>query len=346
MYLTFAGHGVLVKIKGTVVPDPVTGQLTTTFDQNPELPFSELKVQLNGGSRATVANPSVCGSYSAESDLTPWSAPFEPDALPSSLPFEITGCQAPRFSPAFAAGTTSNQAGGYSPLSVTFSREDADEDLGGLSVTTPPGLSGNLSKIPLCGEPQAAQGLCPEASKIGELTAGAGPGPEPVFIKGGEVYLTGPYDGAPFGLSIDVSEKAGPLDLGTGPCDCEVVRATVNVDPHTAQLTVSNGALPTIKDGIPFQVKSVNVTINRPEFVFNPTSCDPMSVDGRLSSTEGAVSQQGVPLPGHQLRRAGFQTRVQGLHVGEDEPGRRREPDREADLPEHAAGHGGEHREG
>jgi hypothetical protein len=290
VYLTLAGHGVLIKIKGSVGPNPVTGQLTTTFERNPELPFSELKVQLNGGSRSTVANPSVCGSYSAESELTPWSAPAELAATPSSFPFEITGCQPPRFAPTVSAGVTSNQAGGYTPLSVTFSREDADQDLGGLTITTPPGLSGNLSKVPLCGEPQAAQGTCPAASQIGEVTAGVGPGPEPLFIKGGKVFLTGPYDGAPFGLSVAISEHAGPFDLGTGPCDCEVVRATVNVDPHTAQLTVSNRALPTIKDGIPFQVKTVNVTINRPEFVFNPTNCEPMSVTGTLSSTQGMSS--------------------------------------------------------
>ncbi len=291
VYLTLSGHGVLVKIRGTAVPNRSTGQLTTTFDENPELPFSELKLQLTGGSRATLANPSTCGPFEAETVLTPWTSPFEPDATPSSPPFEITGCAGPRFDPTFAASTLSNQAGGYSTLRVTFSREDADQDLGGIAVTTPPGLSGNLSKIPLCGEPQATEGTCPEASRIGEITAGAGPGPEPYFIKGGRVYLTGPYDGAPFGLSIDVPETAGPLDLGTGPCDCEVVRASVNVDPHTAQLTVTNGSLPTMKDGIPFQVKSVDVDINRPEFVFNPTKCDPLTVGATLSSTQGMSSQ-------------------------------------------------------
>jgi hypothetical protein len=291
VYLTLEGHGVLVKIRGTATPNPTTGQITTVFDENPELPFSELKLHLTGGSRATLANPSVCGSYAAEAVLTPWSTPFTPDAETSSAPFQITGCQAPRFDPSFVAGPVSNQAGGYTPLSVTFGREDADEDLAGLSVTTPPGFSGNLSHVPLCGEPQAREGTCPPASQIGEVTAGAGPGPEPYFIKGGKVFLTGPYQGAPFGLSIDVSEKAGPFDLGTGACDCEVVRATVNVNPHTAQLTVSNGALPTMKDGIPFQVKSVNVEINRPEFAFNPTSCDPMSTTGTLSSTQGMTVQ-------------------------------------------------------
>jgi hypothetical protein len=295
VYLTLAGHGVLIKVKGSVVPNEATGQLTTTFDENPELPFSELKVQLNGGSRSTVANPGACGEYYAESELTPWTAPAELAAMPTSFPFEITGCQGPRFDPSFAASTLSNQAGGYSTLRVTFSREDADEDFGGLTVTTPPGVSGNLSKVPLCGEPQAAEGACPEASKIGELTAGAGPGPEPYFIKGGRVFLTGPYGGAPFGLSIDVPERAGPFDFGSGPCDCEVVRATVNVNPYTAQLTVSNGALPTGKYGIPFQVKEVNVDVNRPEFVFNPTSCNPLSVEGRLSSTQGASTPVSYP---------------------------------------------------
>ncbi len=290
VYLTAEGNGVHLKIRGTATPDPTTGQLTTVFDENPELPFSELKLHLNGGSRATLANPSVCGSYSADADLTPWSTPFTPDATPSSPPFTITGCGSPRFTPSFEAGTTSTQAGGYSPLSVTFAREDADQDLAGLSVTTPPGLSGNLSGIPLCSEPQAADGTCPAASQIGEVTAGAGHGPEPVFIKGGTVFLTGPYDGAPFGLSIDVSEKAGPLDLGSGPCDCEVVRATVSVNPQTAQLTVTNGGLPTGKYGIPFQVKKVNVLINRPNFVFNPTNCNPMNVAATLSSTQGMLA--------------------------------------------------------
>jgi len=291
VYLTFEGHGVRVKIRGKAETDPSTGQITTTFDETPQLPFSELKLHLTGGSRATLANPSACGSYSAESDLTPWSSPFEADATPLSTPFAITGCGAPRFAPSFHAGTSSNQAGGYSPFSVTFSREDADEKLAGVTVKTPPGLLGSLAHVPLCGEPQAAQGTCGAASLIGELTAGAGPGPEPYFIKGGRVYLTGPYGGQPFGLSIDVSEKAGPFDLGSGPCDCEVVRASVGVDRHTAQLTVASQAIPTIKAGIPFQVKTVNVNINRPEFIFNPTSCEPMAITGSLSSTQGAVAQ-------------------------------------------------------
>jgi hypothetical protein len=295
VFLTAEGNGVHLRIRGAATPDPVTGQVTTVFDENPELPFSELKLHLNGGSRATLANPSVCGLYHADADFTPWSSPFTPEALTQSAPFEISGCGAPQFAPSFHAGTISNQAGGYSTFRVTFGRQDADQKLGGLTVTTPPGLSGNLSGVPLCPEPQASEGTCPESSRIGEVTAAAGPGPEPVYTTAGKVFLTGPYGGAPFGLTIDASEHAGPFDLGSGACDCEVVRASVAVDPHTAQLTVSSGALPTMKDGIPLQVKLVNVDINRPGFMFNPTSCDAMSVNGTLSSTQGAS----VPVSSH-----------------------------------------------
>jgi len=149
--------------------------------------------------------------------------------------------------------------------------------------------------VPLCPEPEAAQGTCPETSRIGEVTAAAGPGPEPVYTTAGKVFLTGPYHGAPFGLTIDASEHAGPFDLGSGACDCEVVRAAVAVDPHTAQLTVTSDPLPTIKDGVPLQVKSVNVDVNRPGFMFNPTSCDAMGVTGSMSSIEGMSAPVSSP---------------------------------------------------
>ncbi len=90
----------------------------------------------------------------------------------------------------------------------------------------------------------------------------------------GQVFFTGPYKGAPFGLSIVVPAAAGPFNLGT-----VVVRAAVNVDPHTAQITVASDPLPTILQGIPLRIKRVNVTIDRPGFMFNPTNCEPL--DGR-----------------------------------------------------------------
>ena len=91
-------------------------------------------------------------------------------------------------------------------------------------------------------------------------------------------------------MEIVVPAVAGPFNLGT-----EVVRAKVDVDPTDAHLTVVSDAFPTILDGIPLQLQHVNVTVNRPGFVFNPTSCEPMKITGELESTEGATADVSTP---------------------------------------------------
>jgi hypothetical protein len=280
IFLTLAGDGVNVKLAGSVQPDPVTGQLRTTFDENPDLPFSELVLQLKSGPRAPLVNPSTCGMFTTSTDLTPWSAPFTPDATPFDA-FEITGCTGPHFSPSFSAGTVSNQAGSFSPFTLTLSRSDADQNLSGLEVHMPPGLLGMLSSVALCPEPQASQGACGPQSLIGHTSTAAGAGADPYWI-GGNVFLTGPYKGAPFGLAVVVHALAGPFDLGN-----VIVRAAISVDSHTGAVVVTSDPLPTILRGVPLALRTVNVTIDRPGFMFNPTDCNPLSVNGTLTSTQG-----------------------------------------------------------
>jgi hypothetical protein len=152
-----------------------------------------------------------------------------------------------------------------------------------------------LASVKQCPEPQASQGTCGPDSLIGHTTVSAGLGSDPFTVPTGQVFITGPYKGAPFGLSIAVPAKAGPIDLGSGPCDCVVVRARVEVDPHSAQVTVDSDPLPTILQGIPLQVKHVNVTIDRPGFMFNPTSCEHLAATGTLTGGSGGTSQASVP---------------------------------------------------
>jgi hypothetical protein len=293
IYITAEVNGALIKLAGRVQADPVTGQLTTTFDNNPQLPFSDLKLVLFGGPRAPLATPESCGTFQTVSALSPWSAadPNNPTPAEQSISadsFQVNSGCVGGFSPSFEAGTLNPAAGASSPFSVTFSRSDQDQDLNAITVKTPPGLLGKVAAVPLCGEPQAAQGTCSPASQIGHVAVAVGAGSDPVFLpQAGKaldpVYLTGPYKGAPFGLSVVVPAEAGPFNLGT-----VVVRATINVDPHTAQITITSDPLPTILQGIPVKVRAVKVIVDRLGFTFNPTSCDPMTVDGTITSAHGA----------------------------------------------------------
>jgi hypothetical protein len=222
-------------------------------------------------------------------DLTPWSTPFTTDLSLIST-FEVnTGCITPQFNPSFVAGTTNIQAGEYSPFTVSFGRQDADEFLNGLQMQMPPGLLGSLAGVPLCKEPQAAEGTCGQESLIGHTQVLTGPGQTPFLVTGGQVFLSESYKGAPFGLSIVVPAKAGPYTLsGTTGHGTVVVRAAINIDPHTAALTVTSDPLPTALDGIPLQLRVVNVTIDRPNFTLNPTNCDKLAITGTLTSKESA----------------------------------------------------------
>jgi hypothetical protein len=286
--------GQTVKLSGTLKVNPVTGQLTAQFAENPQVPFSDLELDLNDGPRASLANPQGCGTFTPSSVLEPWSAPLTANVT-SESPFAISwdgqggGCPASvPFAPSFSAGTGSPAAGAYSPLTVEFSRQDREQDLSGITVHTPAGMLGNLSGVPLCGEPQASQGSCGEASLIGSTSAVVGPGADPFAITDGRAYLTGPYKGAPFGLSIVVPAVAGPFNLGS-----VVVRASIAINPSTAALTVTSDPLPQIVGGVPIRLRKVVVDVNRPEFILNATGCVSRKVEATLTGLEGFTATHG-----------------------------------------------------
>ncbi len=286
--------GVVVKLAGEVKLNEATGQIVTVFPNSPQLPFEDARLHFFGSDRAPLSTPPSCGAYTSTASIVPWSgnAPVAPTST-----FDITSgpngspCASPRpFQPGFEAGTTSVQAGGYSPLTLTMSRPDSSQPLGKLSVVLPPGVSAGLRGVKLCEEPQAAQGDCPAESQIGKVIVSAGLAGDPFSVETGKAYITGPYKGDPFGVDVVVPAVAGPFDLGT-----EVVRSKVDVDPTDAHLTVVTDRFPTMLDGIPLQLQHVNVTIDRPGFVFNPNSCEPMKLTGELESSEGATANVSTP---------------------------------------------------
>jgi len=294
--------GVVVKLAGEVIANAITGQLTTSFLDNPQLPFEELKLDIFGGPRAPLATPSGCGTYTTTTSLTPFSAPESGPAATPSSSFAITSgaagsaCTNPlSFTPSLSAGATDPQAGGFTPFTTTVSREDGNQSLGVVQLHLPEGLVGKLSSVTPCQEPQASLGTCGPESEIGHTLVSAGLGPDPYTISGGRVFITGPYKGAPYGLSIAEPAKAGPFDIGSGPCDCVVVRSKIDVDPHTSALTVTSDPLPRILEGIPLQLKHVNVTIDRPGFTINPTNCRQLMVTSTITGEQGANAFPAVP---------------------------------------------------
>ncbi len=312
--------GVRVKLAGEVKPDLVTGQLVSTFKETPQLPFEELNVHFFGGSRAPLGSPALCGSYTTTASIAPWSG-REPSQ--SSSEFDIasgpngTPCESPLpFAPELTAGTTSIQAGGFSPFTMTMSREDGNQNLQSIQLHMPPGLLGTLSGVALCPEPQADAGTCGPESLIGETTVSVGLGGNPYSVKGGKVYITGPYQGAPYGLSIVNPAKAGPFDLGS-----VIVRAKIEVDPSTAALTITTDpsgpyAIPHILDGIPLQIKHVNVNIDRPDFTFNPTNCGKLAITGTLGSSEGSNSALSVPFQATNCAVLAFKPKLTATSSG------------------------------
>jgi hypothetical protein len=298
--------GSLVKLPGRVelggepgVEGLAPGQIRSTFEDNPQLPFEDAELHFFGGERAPLASPTHCGAYTTDATFTPWSGG---EAVDSSSTFQITSgpngtaCPGPAlpFSASLASGTTNNNAGSFTPLTTTLSREDGQQPIQSVTLHYPPGLSGLLSSVELCPEAQANAGTCGPNSQIGETIVSVGVGGDPFTVTGGKAYITGPYDGAPFGLSIVNPAKAGPFDLQEGrPV---VVRAKIEVNPTTAALTIATDpsgahAIPTMIEGFPLQIQHVNVLVNRPGFTFNPTNCTPTNVTGTIDSAEGAASE-------------------------------------------------------
>lgn len=294
-----ARFGISVRLRGIVTPNPVTGQLTTEFSATkegepelPEQPFTNIALRFTGGARATIANPLSCGQAWTEARFTPYTggatqqlfSPFTVDgnnaggACASPLPFSL------------GQGTESQPTGGGQATNFTLNlnRPDGQQYLASVRSTLPAGLVGKIPAVPLCPEPNAAAGNCPATSEIGKLNTSVGSGPTPVSFTG-PVYLTGPTEGAPYGMTMVVNAAVGPFSLGN-----VVARARIEVNPYSGRVTVA-GNVPTIHAGIPLRLRSLSVAIHRQGFLINPTNCGPLATESTLGSTLGATQTVSSP---------------------------------------------------
>jgi hypothetical protein len=278
-----------------------SGQLTATFDDLPQLPYSHFRVLFREGQRSPLLTPPSCGTYDTRVILHPWLDPGT--SLLEASPFAISagieggacpGSGPPPFSPAATGGTLNSQAGAYTPFYLHLARADTEQEITSYSAKLPPGLLGDISGIPYC--PEAAieaaaretgvgeeeHPSCPVSSRIGRTYSGYGVGPVLAYAPGG-LYLAGPYHGSPFSVVAIDSATVGPFDLGT-----IIVRSAIDVDPHTAEVSIDSAAsdpIPHILDGIPLHLRDIRVYLDRPHMMVNPTSCDPFAVGSTLTGS-------------------------------------------------------------
>ena len=289
-------YGISVRLIGRVRADPVTGQLSTTIAEAPQVPFTSFDLTFNGGAHAVLSSPPTCGPNQAAAAMTPWSG--NPPAKPTGS-FALTSApgggkcaksmgERP-FAPDFGAAPASAKAGAFSPLSIHIVRGDGQQELKGADVTLAPGMTGKLAGIPYCpdsalaaaaanaGAAERAGSSCPAKSLVGSAAIAAGTGPSPLHIEG-KVFLSGPYHGAPLSLAVVTPATAGPFDLGT-----VVVRVALFVEPETAQIRAVSDPIPNVFGGAQLDIRSVDVNVDRKEFTLNPTSCGPLTTAGVLN---------------------------------------------------------------
>lgn len=294
--------GVTVKLPVQVTPGGESGRMKAVVRENPQLPFEDLTLKFFGGPRAPLRTPPRCGAISASARLTPWSEPEE-QSVEASSEMDVNqgpegGCPTGALAPDLSAGLSDAAAGRMSNFTFRLRRSDGTQELSAVKVTVPPGLVARLKETSYCpeaaiaaaaalvapgsGAAEASSPSCPVDSAIGTVSVGAGAGPSPVYASG-QVYLAGPYKGAPLSFVIVVPALAGPFDLGV-----VTNRVAVAVDPETAQVSATSDRFPTALAGIPIDLKDIRVELNRPNFVTAPTNCSQREVAATVTGSLGS----------------------------------------------------------
>lgn len=288
-------YGVAVQLEGKIEANETTGRLKTTISENPQIAFSEFILTLSNDGHTPLANPLTCGPTT--------SATFFPytgiGSVQDTDPFTVA-CATPPFSLSQAVKALPTTGGSTTSFTLSLGRSDGEQYLQKISAKLPAGLLAKIPSVQLCGEPLAKEGKCPAGSEIGSVSTSLGSGRSP-YVLHGSVYLTGPYNGAPYGLSIVVpAEEVGPYDYGK-----IVTQAAISIDPYTTRVTVA-GEVPTIVGGVPLRLKALTIAIESGNFMINPTNCGVLATETTLTSSMGATDTASTPFQATGCASLGF----------------------------------------
>jgi hypothetical protein len=344
LFLIASGFAINAKLIGSVQPDPETGQLTIHFDDLPQVPFESFQLHLFSSDRGLMATPSACTIYEVRAHFFPWNQKLADQN--SAQIFGLTSgphatpCpgQARPFHPRLLAGTSNPAAGAFSDFTLKLNRDDGDQFLRDLNFRLPPGFTGDLRGIGYCseaaimaaaskaGRAEQSAPSCPATSQIGTTNVAAGPGSHP-FHAVGKMYLSGPFKGAPLSLAAVTPALAGPYDYGV-----VVVRVALHIDPLTAQVSAVSDTVPSIIGGIPIRMRSIQVSIDRPNFTINPTNCAALAVGSQGIGDQGTVTDFSSYFQAVNCAALPFRPKMTVGQVGKKGTKRTANPDLQFDL--------------
>ncbi len=323
-----SGFGINAKLIGSIKPNPQTGQVLAEFPNLPQAPFDDFQLHLFSGERGLLATPDFCSVYTVAATFYPWNSVLAEQTSEQHFGLESgpNGASCPAqvrpFHPTLLAGTSNASAGAFSAFTLKLEREDGDQFLGHLNFTMPPGLSANLHAISYCPEAQIAAAAassgkaeqadpsCPASSEIGTSNVAAGPGSHP-FHATGRIYMAGPFGGAPLSLVAITPALAGPYDYGT-----VVVRVALHIDPTDAHVIADSETVPEIIGGVPIRMRSIQVNINRPNFMINPTNCEPSAISSEGIGDQGSAAAFSSPFNAVNCSTLGFTPKFSITQLG------------------------------
>jgi hypothetical protein len=267
--------GIHLKLTGRVTLNASNGQVTTVFQDLPQLPFTAFSLTFQGGDRSVLVTPQTCGTHTLTEDLVPYARltdPTPPDATPTAAfttSFDGAGAAcATAFRPWFTTTPSNLRSGGRTQYTLKFGRPDRDQRIASVTFRLTRGLIGDLalSGLTQCPLADAANAQCTASSRIGSATVEVGSGPAPVSVPG-DVFLTAPrVEGDPAGLSVRVEARVGPVDLGI-----VIVPARLVLRSNGGLNAIAD--IPQFEDGVPISPRLTSITITRSGFMRTPTSC-------------------------------------------------------------------------
>ena len=298
----------LVKLPGDVKLDPATGQITTVFDNLPQVPFTSFALTLPGRPAGRARQPAACGTKDLTAVLTPWSGTRAKTAS-ASFTIDADGhggaCTAAAFSPALRVAADSTAAGRPAgAVTLEVSRPDGSQDLTRVTTELPPGLAGSLKGVPVCADAAADAGACPAGSRVGSVSSLAG-----TRRRAGVAERRG----LPHRPDRRRLRRAGDRDPRQGRAGRprHRDRAREHRAARRRRADRAHDPLPRLIGGVPVSIRQLALTFDRPGFILNASSCAPQQVRAVLEGADGATATVTAPYQATDCAGLPFSPRIE-----------------------------------